>query len=337
MSGERLVRRLISCSVLGLGFLAMFAGLPLWLALAAIVDLAWRPGGLRWSVCRCVLFFALYLACEVAGVLWAAGLWAVGWLPGVRARWTALHYRLQRRWGAALVAGCFWLYDMRLEVEGGEALDGRPVLFLMRHASLADGVLTLRLVCADHGYTLRYALKRELLWDPCLDIVGHRLPNVFLRRDARDSAAEIAAVGDLARGLGRGEGVMIFPEGTRFSPRRKAAALERLAGQPVRRARAEALQHLLPPRPGGVLGLLDANPEVDVVFCALVGLEGALHWWDWVAGRLVGTRLRARMWRVPAAEIPRTPEARVDWLDARWADIDAWVGARLAEGRRPAG
>ena len=31
---------------------------------------------------------------------------------------------------------------------------------------------------------LRYVLKRELLWDPCLDIVGQRVPNIFVDRDA---------------------------------------------------------------------------------------------------------------------------------------------------------
>jgi len=37
-------------------------------------------------------------------------------------------------------------------------------------------------------------LKRELLADPCLDIVGNRLPNHFLDRHATDSGPELAAL-----------------------------------------------------------------------------------------------------------------------------------------------
>ena len=47
--------------------------------------------------------------------------------------------------------------------------------------------------------------ERELLWDPCLDVVGQRLPNVFVRRGDGDGASEIAAVRAPAADLGVGE------------------------------------------------------------------------------------------------------------------------------------
>ncbi len=33
---------------------------------------------------------------------------------------------------------------------------------------------------------------------------------------------------------------------------------------------------------------------------------------------------------MPAAEVPRDPAEQVDWLDARWAELDAWVAEQTA-------
>ena len=71
----------------------------------------------------------------------------------------------------------------------GEADGARgPYLLLVRHASSGDALLASSLVSAPNRMQLRCVLKRELLWDPCLDIVGNWLPNVFAERDAPDSS-----------------------------------------------------------------------------------------------------------------------------------------------------
>jgi hypothetical protein len=50
--------------------------------------------------------------------------------------------------------------------------------------------------------------------------------------------------------VGEHDGVLLFPKGTRFSPVKRVRALTRLADnkQWVRLARAQRLQHALPPR-----------------------------------------------------------------------------------------
>ena len=53
---------------------------------------------------------------------------------------------------------------------------------LCRHASLADSLVSAWVITSVAGMNPRYVLKRELLVDPCLDIVGNRLPNHFLDR-----------------------------------------------------------------------------------------------------------------------------------------------------------
>lgn len=47
----------------------------------------------------------------------------------------------------------------------------------------------------------RYVLKDDLLIDPCLDIVGNRLPNHFLDRFPHDGAVELGLLEAMAGGM----------------------------------------------------------------------------------------------------------------------------------------
>jgi hypothetical protein len=58
---------------------------------------------------------------------------------------------------------------------------------------------------------------------------------------------------------------------------------------------------------------------------AHTGFEGAASFADFWNGALVGTSLRVRIWRVPAAEIPTERAARVQWLYDAWSEIDRWI------------
>jgi hypothetical protein len=46
-------------------------------------------------------------------------------------------------------------------------------------------------------------------------------------------------------------------------------------GRAEQLAYARSLEFVLPPRPGGSLGLLEAAPEADAVVCAHTGFEGS--------------------------------------------------------------
>jgi 1-acyl-sn-glycerol-3-phosphate acyltransferase len=174
-------------------------------------------------------------------------------------------------------------------------------------------------------------MKRELLWDPCLDIVGHRIPNVFIRRASPDRNREIALIRKLAATLGSGEGIRIYPEGTRFTAEKRSRLLARMAESSGREEmeRATELRHVLPPRTAGPLALLESRPDADVLFLAHCGFEraGSLH--DLWAGALVGTTVRLRIWRVASDEIPNTPDERVQWLHREWMRIDEWIDLKL--------
>jgi len=323
---QRLARRAVTVPLYFALCALSLALLPALLAVAAALDLLRRR---PFVLTRCVIFFQWYLLCEVAGLLVAFAIFVA---TRDHEREIARFFRLQCGWLRALLAGGIRCFSLRLEVDGQEVLPGGPLLVLMRHASTADVVLPNVLVSGRTGIVLRYVLKRELLWDPCLDVAGHRLVNCFVRRDSGNPEREIAAVRSLARGLGPRDGVLIYPEGTRFTPEKQARALARIraAGNVERSARAGELAHVLPPRLGGPLALLEECPEADVVFCAHTGFEGARTMNDFLNGALVGAAIRVTFWRVPRATIPSEAEAREAWLYEHWQRVDDWVGRNAA-------
>ncbi|MAI81086.1 MAG: hypothetical protein CL917_19250 [Deltaproteobacteria bacterium] len=298
------------------------AMLPIWVPGLALLDFVRKS---KWSGLRCGVYLTWLLLCEVAGLTWAAFLL----IRPHRSQeaWLARHYALQHRWAGALFDGAVKLFGLRLEVEGAEALEGGPILLFMRHATVADALLPAVVASRPYGIRLRYVLKQELRIDPCLDIVGDRLPNAFVQRGLPDGSREVARVASLARDLGSQDGVVIYPEGTRFTAGRRARVLEKIkaSGDLERWAAVEALKHVLPPRLGGVMGLIDASPNTDVVFCAHTGLERVTRLGDLFSGHALGARLKVRCWRVAAHDIPKDEHGREAWLENEWARVESFV------------
>ncbi len=313
---------------LGLGTLSV-ALLPLSIFVALGIDAIRRTGHL--VTVRCALGLTLYFVCEGLGIVASCALWLANalWPGSTVDRALTWNLRLQRLWAPALFTGATRLFGMRVEVTGDDAVNRGPVFLFCRHASTLDTLLPA--VFASNPYTLRlgHVMKRELLWDPCLDSVGQRTRNAFLRRGSGEREKEIALLRGLVAALGERDGVLLFPEGTRFSPTKRERALAHLAdsGQSARLARAQRLHHVLPPRRGGVLALLETRPDVDVAFLAHVGFEGTADLNDIWNGKLIGRTIRLCFWRVPSADIPRTAEGRIEWLDTQWERVDAWVAA----------
>lgn len=300
---------------------------PLWVPLLAAVGLFQRNS---FPLLRCFLYLTWLMACESAGLIGALGIALRG--RNHRETWLARNYALQSFWVGALYWGARRLLGIRLDVQGGEVLARGPVILLIRHASVVDALLPDLVAARAYGLRLRYVLKRELRIDPCLDIVGDRLPNAFVLRGAPDGGPEIARVRALADNLGALDGVILFPEGTRFTDSRRDRILAGLQsrGESIRHQAALGLKKVLPPRLGGVLALMDAAPEVDVAFCAHTGTEALTRLGDLASGAALGARLRVGCWRVPASEIPREEQARKAWLDGEWAKVDRWVEAHGA-------
>lgn len=324
----RWLRRGASIGAYTLAFGLLLPLAPLVLPLLWVAD---RIAGGRGSFARLALFGLCFLGYELIGLLCAGGLWLAGLAsPRFRAqRSRAAHEKLQRWWAESLFRAASRCFRLTLEVEGADAATPGPVIVMMRHASLADSLLP-AVILGARGLRLRYVLKRELLWDPCLDVVGRRLPNAFIRRGSGESAAELEAIRALGRDLADDEGVLIYPEGTRFTPAKRERALARLAasGRPELLARARKLVAVLPPRSAGPLALLAAAAAADVLLVAHSGLEGLESLADVARAGAVGRRIRVRIWRVPRAAIPQERDTQVRWLYDEWARVDAFAAGR---------
>jgi len=309
-------RRALTVPGVVLAWALCLAAAPLILPLAAAVDLL---RGARLATARAFLVVLLYLSLEVTGLVGLGGLLLGGAARGDRA-WL---FRFERTWATAALWAIRRIFSLRLEVTGLEALRPGPILLMGNHTSMADVLLPAALVEGRLGLRLRYVGKLGLVWDPCVDLAGHLLPYVFVRRGSEDTPGDVARMQALLPGLGPEEGVFLMPEGTRFTPERQAH-LAAGAGPVAELARR--LHHTLPPRLSGVLGLLERSPGADPCFMAQLGLDGVRSLADVWDGALIGRTLRVAFHRIPWGEVPRDREGQTAWFLREWERLDAWVG-----------
>jgi 1-acyl-sn-glycerol-3-phosphate acyltransferase len=136
-----------------------------------------------------------------------------------------------------------------------------------------------------------------------------------------------AEIGRLAGSLGPSDALVIFPEGGNFTPgrwRRGIAALEQKERFDDAQ-RARHMPNLLPPRSGGAFAAIDAAPTADVIFVAHTGLDDLITVRDVWRALPMEQVIKARWWRVPAAEVPRDRAEVVAWLFDWWERIDEWI------------
>lgn len=321
---QRWTRRSLTISVMFLVWFVMLGLYPVLLLVAVFADLQRKRG---WIWLRVALFSFWYVLFECLGILAAAGIWVLHLGGRDKEAFQQANFRLQSWWTKMLATGSSQIFNTPFHVEGAQEIAPGPILLLLRHASLTDTILAGLFVAVPHGIMLRYVLKRELLWDPCLDIVGNRLPNYFVDRASTHSETEIEGVANLALGLREHEGVLIYPEGTRFSKKKQQRILEKLKAGDDPRAyqRAKALRHLLPPRLGGTLALLERNQNADIVFCAHAGLEKAATFDQLTNGELFNQTVYVKFWRVSFEDVPEEREKRIDWLFEQWRKIDDYI------------
>ena len=307
-------------TVPGVALLAggMTVSAPVWLPAALAMDLS--RARRRLPVTRVLCFGLLWSWLETIGVTIAAGLWVTG-----QSTHRDAHYALQRWWAGRLVAGLRVLCDLRIEVAGMEVLDGGPLVICGRHASLADSLLPAWMLGERSSMRPRYVMKRELLLDPCLDIVGNRVPNFFVDRGAHDSGPELEGIESLARDMGPRDAAVIFPEGGVGGAARRQRAMAKVAERnPERATHLAPLVHLLPPRYKGTAALLRGAPDADLVLMAHVGLERLEDVTTASRSIPLPEPVRVRLLRIPRAELPPADEFAT-WLDDRWLEMDAWI------------
>jgi 1-acyl-sn-glycerol-3-phosphate acyltransferase len=299
---------------------------PLVVAVAAIADLV--RGRHRLPTVRVALFVLQYGINDSVEILLAPIYWiaaAFGTRLGQPAS-IERHRRLQR-WSIDLLARrAERLLGLRFELEPGtvEALVPAPGIVLCRHVNIVDASLP-TLLYQRLGYPTRGVIMAELLADPGFDLIYARTGSVFIARDNGPDA--LAAVRRLGGTIDATSATVIFPEGRLFRPDHLARTLTRLhAENPARAARLATLRHVLPPRPGGVLALLDTVPG-DVVAVAHAGLDRYPSFAALARAVPLAEPIRVNAWRTRSADIPDNDSDRIDWLDRQWCAMDNWIAS----------
>jgi hypothetical protein len=278
---------------------------------------------------RLVAFGLAYLATEAAMIVALFVLWlASGFGVFVRTRpILAAHYAVMRGWLRCISAAAIFLLGLRIEIVDAPQPRPGPLLVFGRHAGVGNSLMMVRALMLRFARRPRVVMLAFLQWDPVIDIVGHRLPCLFIEHDPERSDHFLRAIAELATGLGDDDAFVLYPEGHDFTEplRLRAIAHLRRKGHHAAAERAEAMDRVLPPRHKGPLAAILAAPDADVVLVAHTALEelGSLKH---LHRRLPLTRpVKARYWRVPAADVPHERDALIAWLFEWWQTIDTWI------------
>jgi 1-acyl-sn-glycerol-3-phosphate acyltransferase len=326
------VRRPVTVALtLGVALLLLAAG-PLLLALAALAQALGRPKPL--IAVRLVLAYCVY---ELAVLAAAAGLWTASgagrWIS--RPRFQTLHWRLLGWFVHGIAQRCRHLLGIQVQEECPEAAasalaDPAPLIVLSRHAGPGDTFLLIDRLLSHHGRRPSVVLREAITLDPAIDLLTSRLPHAVI-----DSAQGEHAEAEIARLAGRlkpGGVLLLYPEGGNFTRARQRSARQSLRRRGAHRAlaAAERMEHVLPPRPGGVRAARRAAPEARVLIVAHTGLGLAAFPREIYRDLPMRRTLRFRLWAVDAGSIPDSAAEEAAWLNGWWERIDEWVRSTTA-------
>ena len=308
---------------------AMLIAWPVILPATAIADLV--RGRRRFPTVRLSLFAMQYAVNDSAEILLAPLLWmAAGFGTRLDAPPSIQRHQRLQAWSLAVLARrAESLLGVRLKLEAGvtEALAPGPVIVLCRHVSIVDSSLPMVLY-QRLGYHTRTVIMAEMLADPGADLLYRRTGSVFIPRD--NGAEAVALLQPFRHGIDPSTAVVIYPEGRLFRTDLRDRFLNKIAGFDGDRAlRLAPLRHVLPPRPGGVLALLDALPAADVVVIAHAGFDQFGSFTELARAAPIPRPITVTAWRIRAADIPHDPAARIVWLDEQWLRVDEWINQQL--------
>lgn len=320
-------RRIVTITVAWVLFLLAIVLAPVAGLAAVVTDLVLRRQG--WPTVRLAAMVLRFLWIEVSAHLCI--LWSWVSQPFVKRTWTERNHELMHWWCGRLTRGAERVVGVRWEFDIPDDLGPGPLLAFSQHVSIVDAFAPVYILGIHKGWYLRYTLTRGLRFDPCLDIVGHRIPNHFVSRGTGDNTEELGHLRTLVTDMDDDECAAIFPGGGLFTPAGLARAVEKLEerGSPEA-VMAARFRHVMPPRPGGVNAFFDSAPTANVVVVGHVGFEPVAslkQFW-----RVVPLRepVEVKVWCYERREVPEDEEDRMAWLYDKWLVMDDWIVDRLA-------
>ena len=323
-----LFRRVVLAPAVIVFTVLMLTTVPVWLILAALLSPV-VPGRLR--PLRLLWLAMMHLVLESIMLLELFGLWiASGSGYFIRRPWfERVHYDIAQTYLIIFFREARRVLRLKIVTQGPtpDAFPGEPLLVVCRHAGPGDSFTLMYALMHWYGREPRVVLRDTLAWDPAVDVILNRVPSRFISPDPKAGTDLETQVGELARNLDGNDAFVIFPEGGNFSPERRQRAIDKLRrlGLETMARRAENMENVLAPRPGGFLAALDAAPDADIVLVAHTGLDHMLTLADVWRELPMDKQIIMRWWRVPRDEIPDGRDERIDWLFSRWEEIDRWI------------
>ncbi|GAA3637030.1 hypothetical protein GCM10022200_20460 [Microbacterium awajiense] len=341
----RWVRRVILAPLVVIAAPVIVLALPTVLVVLLIIA-SLIPDRFRWP--RAIVLVLVYLLWDAALLVVLFALWVAsgfGWKLRSHA-FVHAHYAV----GGFALRVLFWVFGVILRLKitteaalpSGEPVDvddvfeaAVPLVVASRHAGPGDSFIVIHTLLNGAGRHSRIVLKDTMQWDPAVDVLLNRIPTRFItprgfgKGASGGGKAVEAQIADLARGLGRDDALVIFPEGGNATASRRVSRIDRLraSGRDALADRAEGMRHVMPPQPGGVHAALREASEADMVFIAHAGLDSLITVRDIWKALPVDKRVTMHAWRVPRAEIPADAAAQAEWLFGWFERIDAWIDA----------
>lgn len=75
--------------------------------------------------------------------------------------------------------------------------------------------------------------------------------------------------------------------------------------------------------------MLDAAPDVDVLFFAHAGFEKFDSIPNIYRNLPFKESVKVHIWRIPRSEVPVAPQERYRWVFAQFEQMDCWISSQL--------
>jgi 1-acyl-sn-glycerol-3-phosphate acyltransferase len=307
---------------------------PLLLAIGALVSSVMRRPQPLLLARLVIAYFGRELTVLLAcGLLWLVS--GCGWKMR-SGPFRSAHYRVLRWFVGGVSGRVRELLDIDIEVQPSPEAESalhrdQPVIFFSRHAGPGDTVFITDLLMTRYGRLPSVVFKDVLTVDPCIDLLGHRLPHAVLdQSNAQECEARIEQAAAMLAPRGA---LLLFPEGGNITAKRRRRSIDKLWRKGRRReaAAGERMEHVMTPHPTGALAALRGNPKADIIFSAHTGLGLAAFPAQLWRNTPFHRTLRTKMWRVAASERPADPAEQIRWLYESWERMDRWLESQGEE------
>ena len=203
---------------------------------------------------------------------------------------------------------------IKLEVKGEIPSHPSPIV-IVNHQSWFDIPIVQEIISA-RGPRLTFLVKRSLVWVPVIGWICMLLGFPRLRRTGllEDRALDLNAVSQAAKqGVAARHALLIFAEGTRFTPKKRSD-------------QDSPFDHLLRPRVGGFAAACQNFPEGTPIIDLSIYYDGSSHFWRCLGGATKVIRVN-----VSTHSLDQMMSADA-FLNERWRTKDRWLQSQLDAG-----